>query len=138
MQNLTFKKPIILSAFQKSGLLPFNPAVVLAKLEVFGTLEQTLAADDSGLKLGFEVDFQRAVTPISLQTYKAYSKYIDKKLAWSIKQGLTLTLTTSRLVAKREKANKTIQLNSKLAIEELFKRRQAELNKIQPNGERIV
>src|ERR1700736_4609893 len=114
MQNLTFKKPIILSAFQKSGLLPFNPAVVLAKLEVFGTLEQTLAADDSGLKLGFEVDFQRAVTPISLQTYKAYSKYIDKKLAWSIKQGLTLTLTTSRLVAKREKANKTIQLNSKL------------------------
>jgi hypothetical protein len=138
MRNLTFKKPIILSAFQKSGLLPFNPAVVLAKLFKFGTLERTLATDDSGSELGFEVDFQRAVTPISPRIYKAYSEYIDKKLAWSIEQGLTLTPTTGRLVAKREKANKTIQLNGKLAIKELFKRRQAELDKIQPNGERIV
>lgn len=33
MQDLTFKKPIILSAFEKSGLYPFNPSAVLAKLK---------------------------------------------------------------------------------------------------------
>jgi hypothetical protein len=138
MRNLTFKKPIILSAFQKSGLLPFNPAIVLAKLGEFGTPERTLEADNSGSELGFEVDFQRAITPISPRIYKVYSEYINKKLAWSIEEGLILTPTTGKLIAKREKANKTIQLNGKLAIEELFKRRQAELDKIQPNGERIV
>jgi hypothetical protein len=133
-----FKKPIILSAFKKSSLLPFNPAIVLSKLEESGTPERTLAADDSGSELGFKVDFQGAVTLISPRIYKAYTSYIDQKQAWSIKHRLTLTLTTSKLIAKRKKANKTIQLNGKLAIEELFKRRQVELNKIQPNGERIV
>jgi hypothetical protein len=81
MQDLTFKKPIICSAFKKSGLYPFNPSAVLEKLKEFDTPERTLAADDSGLELRFEVDFQRAVTPISPQIYKAYTSYIDKKLA---------------------------------------------------------
>jgi hypothetical protein len=57
MRDLTFKKPIIYSAFEKSGLHPFNPSIVLAKLKEFSTLKRTLAADDSGLELGFEVDF---------------------------------------------------------------------------------
>jgi hypothetical protein len=65
MRDLTFKKPIIYSAFKKSGLYPFNPFAVLAKLKEFSTLERTLAADDLGSELGFEVDFQRAATPMS-------------------------------------------------------------------------
>jgi hypothetical protein len=138
MRNLTFKKPIILSVFEKSGLLLFNPAVILSKLKEFGTSERTLAVNDSGSELGFEVDFQRAVTPISLQIYKAYTSYIDQKLAWSIEHRLTLTPTTGKLITKCEKANKTIQFNSKLAIKKLFKRQQAELDKIQPNSKQIV
>jgi hypothetical protein len=81
MRDLTFKKPIICSAFEKAGLYPFNPSAVLAKLKEFGTLEQTLAGDDLGSELGFEVDFQRAVTLMSLRIYKAYTSYINKKLA---------------------------------------------------------
>jgi hypothetical protein len=38
MQDLTFNKPIIYSAFEKSSLYPFNPSAVLAKLKEFGTL----------------------------------------------------------------------------------------------------
>jgi hypothetical protein len=57
MQDLTFKKLIICSAFKKSGLHPFNPSIVLAKLKEFSTLKRTLAADDLGLELRFEVDF---------------------------------------------------------------------------------
>ena len=139
MRDLTFKKPIICSAFAKSGLYPFNPSAVLAKLREFSTLERTLAADDdSGSELAFEVDFQRCLTPMSPRIYKAYTSYINKKLAWSIEHGMTLTPTTGKLIAKREKAHKVNLLTGKLAIEELFKRRQAELDKARLDGERIV
>jgi hypothetical protein len=138
IRDLIFKKPIICSTFEKSGLYPFNPSAVLAKLKEFSTPEQTLAADDSGSELVFEVDFQRCLTPMSPQVYKAYTAYIDKKLAWSIEHGMTLTPTTGKLIAKRKKACKVNLLTGKLAIEELFKRRQAELDKVRPDRERIV
>jgi hypothetical protein len=51
---------------------------------------------------------------------------------------MNLTPTTGKLIAKREKAHKVNLLTSKLAIEELFKRQQAELDKVQLDGERIV
>src|ERR1700722_7413653 len=73
MQDLTFKKPIICSAFEKSGLYPFNLFAVFSKLKEFSTLEQTLAVDDSSSELEFEVDFQRCLTLMSLQIYKAYT-----------------------------------------------------------------
>ncbi len=138
MRDLTFKKPIICSAFRKAGLYPFDPSAVLAKLQEFSTLERRISPDDSGSELGFEVDFQRNLTPYSPRIYKAYTSYIEKKLAWSIEHGMSLSPTTGRLIAKREKAYKTIVLSGKLAIEELFKKRQAELDKQQPNGERVV
>ena len=78
MWNLIFKKLIICSAFEKSSLYPFNP---FAKLKEFSTLEQTLAADYSGSELEFKVDLQRCLTLMSLQIYKAYTFYIEKKLA---------------------------------------------------------
>ena len=122
MRDLTFKKTIICSAWWKSSLYPFDPSTVLAKFREFSTLERTLAADDSGLELGFEVDFQRGVTPMSPRIYKAYTSYIEKKLAWSIKHGMLLSPITSKLIEKREKANETMLLLGKLAIEELFKK----------------
>jgi hypothetical protein len=81
MQDLTFKKLIIYSAFKKSSLYPFNPSAILAKLKEFSTLEQTLTIDNLGLELGFKVDFQRCLILMSLQIYKAYTSYINKKLA---------------------------------------------------------
>ena len=75
---------------------------------------------------------------MSLRIYKAYTSYIDQKLSQSIEHRLNLTPTTSKLIAKRENANKTNLLNSKLAIEELFKKRQAELDKMKPNGKQVV
>ena len=82
MRDLTFKKLIIYSAFAKSSLYPFNPSAVLAKLKEFSTLERTLATDnDSGLELAFEVDFQKCLMLMSPRIYKAYTSYINKKLA---------------------------------------------------------
>ena len=139
MRDLTFKKPIICSAFRKSGLYVFDLSAVLAQLKEFSTPEQTLARDDeSSSELAFEPDFAEPITPMSPQIYKAYKLYIEKKLAWSIESKLTLTPTTSKLIEKREKANRTNLLTGKLAIEELFKKRQAELDKIRPNSKRVV
>jgi hypothetical protein len=139
MRDLTFKKPIIYSAFRKSGLHPFDPSAVLAQLKEFSTPERTLAMEDeSASELGFEVDFEKAITPMSPRIYKAYTSYIEKKLAWSIECKMTLTPTTGKLIEKREKANKLNLLTGKLAIDELFKKRQAELDKVRPNGERVV
>ena len=108
-------------------------------MKEFSTPERTLAREDeSGSELEFEVDFKHPVTPMSPRIYKEYTRYIEQKLAWSIKEGFTLTPTTGRLLEKRDKANKLNLLTSKLAIEELFKKRQAELDKIRPNGERVV
>jgi hypothetical protein len=97
-----------------------------------------LAADNSGSELGFEVDFQQGVTPMSPRIYKAYTSYIEKKLTWSIEHGMLLSPTTGKLIEKREKAYRTMLLIGKLAIEELFKKQQAELDKNQQNGEWTV
>ena len=51
---------------------------------------------------------------------------------------MTLTPTTSKLIAKREKTHKVNLLTGKLAIKELFKRWQAKLNRARLDGERIV
>ena len=51
---------------------------------------------------------------------------------------MPLSPTTVRLIEKREKANQTLNLSGKLAIEELFKRQQAEQEKVRPRGERHV
>lgn len=138
MRNRTFKKAIIQSAFRKAGLYPYNPSAVLAKLQEFSTPERTLGVGEEESPLRFEVDFQRAVTPLSPRIYEAYTSYINQRLAWGIEKGLTLTPTTGKLIEKREKANKTRILTGQLAIEDLFKRRQAELDKHRPNGERTV
>jgi hypothetical protein len=51
---------------------------------------------------------------------------------------MSLSPTTGKLIEKREKAHKIMLLSGKLAIEELYKKRQAELDKNHPNGERVV
>jgi hypothetical protein len=138
MRNRTFKKHTICSAFAKSGLYPYDPSVVLGKLLIFSTPEQQLQPDNSEDELYFEVDFKTVCTPYSLHMYKACSEYIDMKLLQSIEHGLSLSPTVAQVIEKREKALKTAKLSGQLAIEELYKKRQAELDKVRPNGERTV
>jgi hypothetical protein len=82
-----------------------------------------LRLDDEGDELFFEVDFKNLRTPLSPHMYKAASKYIDKSLANSIQTRLSLSPTVARVIEKREKASKTLQLSGQLAIEELYKKR---------------
>jgi hypothetical protein len=51
---------------------------------------------------------------------------------------MALTPTTSKLIAKHEKAYKVNLLTRKLVIKELFKQQQAELDKARLDGEQVV
>ena len=113
MRNRTFKKKVIQSAFRKSGLHPFDPSVVLGKLQEFGTPERRLNPPGQEEKLAFEVDFQNLQIPHSLTMYAACSAYIDRKLATGIETGLSLSPTTARLIEKCEKASRTAKLSGK-------------------------
>lgn len=70
--------------------------------------------------------------------YKAASKYINKSLAYSIQTGLALSPIVAKVIKKCEKASKTLQLSGQLAIKELYKKRQAELDKNQPKGKQDI
>ena len=84
------------------------------------------------------MDFKNISTPYSPHTYDACSSYINKKLTHNIEVGLSLSPITVRLIEKREKASKTLKLSGQLAIKELYKKKQVELDKTRPNGERHV
>src|SRR5438034_7786007 len=71
-------------------------------------------------------------------TYDVCFSYINKKLTQNIEAGLSLSLTTARLIEKHEKASRTLKLSGQLAIEELYKKKQTELNKTQHNSEQHV
>lgn len=92
---------------------------------------QTIKGDE----LFFKVDFKNLRTLLSLHMYEAASKYINKSLAHSIQTMLALSLTVAKIIKKREKASKTLQLSGQLAIKKLYKKRQAELDKNQPKGQ---
>ena len=138
MRDLTFKKTTICSAFRKSGLFPFNPSMVLERVQEFVTPEQSLQSENEEDELYFEMDFNNMSTPYSPHTYDVCSSYINKKLTQNIEAGLSLSPTTARLIEKREKASRTLKLSDQLAIEELYKKKQAELDRTQHNGERHV
>ncbi len=70
--------------------------------------------------------------------YKAYSSYIKKKLVIGISNSFYLSLTTAKFIKKREKVSKTLKLSSQLAIEKLFKKKQAKLSKTRPTSKRQV
>ncbi len=97
-----------------------------------------MGLEDLEEELAFEVNFTKNLTLYSLAMHKAYSSYIKKKLAMGISNSLSLSPTTVRLIKKREKVSKTLKLSSQLAIEKLFKKKQAELNKTRPTSERQV
>jgi DDE superfamily endonuclease len=138
MRDLTFKERVIRSAFEKSGLYPFDPSAVLSKLREFSSPEQRLRTDDSEDELYFEVDFKNISTLYSLHMYEACTNFIRERLAKGIETRLSLSPTVARVYEKREKASKTLKLSGQLAIEELYKKRQEELDKARLNRDRHI
>ena len=104
-------------------------------MQEFATSEQSLQPENEEDELYFEMNFNNMSTPYSLHTYDVCSSYINKKLTQNIEAGLSLSLTTARLIEKHEKASRILKLSDQLVIEELYKKKQAELNRTQHNDE---
>src|SRR5204863_7635100 len=114
---------------------PFNPLMVFERVQEFATPERSLRPENEEDELYFEMDFNNMSTPYSPHTYDACSSYINKKLTQNIEVGSSLSPTTARLIEKREKASRTLKLSGQLAIEELYKKKQTELDRTQHNDE---
>ena len=84
------------------------------------------------------MNFNNMSMSYSLHMYDACFSYINKKLTQNIEAGLSLSLTTARLIEKREKASRILKLSDQLAIEKLYKKKQTELDRIQHNDEQHV
>src|SRR6266487_7104710 len=84
------------------------------------------------------MNFNNMSTSYSSHMYDVCFSYINKKLTQNIEAELSLSLTTARLIEKHEKASRILKLSDQLAIEELYKKKQAELNRTQYNDEQHV
>src|SRR6266487_1523338 len=84
------------------------------------------------------MNFNNMSTSYSLHMYDVCFSYINKKLTQNIEAELSLSLTTARLIEKHEKTSRILKLSDQLAIEELYKKKQTELNKTQSNDEQHV
>jgi hypothetical protein len=84
VRNKTFKPSTIRSAFQKAGLIPFDPKVVLSKMRVFEPpIPEPLKTPPQAA-----VPFQS--TPTS-HTFKTHSTYINTRIEDHIQHNVPLT-----------------------------------------------
>jgi hypothetical protein len=133
----TKKKSTIQHAWAKAGLWPFNPSIVLNKMEKmeaprsralnpdrFTTPEPEFPLSNQ------EIDWKNCETPDkSLVAIQPYSNYIDYRISSAIEGTITLTPSVARVTDKRNKALNIMVLDGVLKGEELDKRRAEEARK---------
>jgi DDE superfamily endonuclease len=132
IRDQTMKKRTIIHSWEKAGLWPFNPKLVLSKLKEMAPFEEPTAPNRFATPEPVEStqDWATASTPeLTLQSIKEYSVYIDKRLAGAIDQTIPLSPTVARVIAKRDKAQNTLLYSGKLAEEELHKRKEEEMRR---------
>lgn len=121
----TMKKHTIKHAWEKAGLWPFNPKLVLDKMEA---IEAPWRHDNNRFQTPEPeetlepINWSLVDTPDrSLAAIEPYTKYIDHRLSSAINDTIPLTPTVSRVIDKRNKAQNIIVLNGVLSAEELAK-----------------
>jgi hypothetical protein len=136
------KKGTIKYAFAKAGLIPFNPKIVLERMDkIEGPKKRrhisgrphtpephTSEPDDSDSD---PMDWTCAPTPYtSLAAIAVYDEWIDKRLAGACDNTIPLTPSVSRVIEKRNKAQNIIVLQGVLSHEELGKKKAEEKRKV--------
>jgi hypothetical protein len=133
----TFKNPRIhKSAFRKTGLIPYNPILVLSKMKEYQKLHrrpQTPPAipQSSPLLLPsssppafntppLQAGWSQFNTPLTMRTRKSGVEYIKKRQFESIEQGVPLTPSVVRVAEKVEKASETSMLRGALSTHRLL------------------
>jgi hypothetical protein len=138
----TFKNPRIhKSAFRKTGLIPYNPILVLSKMKEYHTLNtrpQTpplippssppLPSSPPAFNTPpLQAGWSQFNTPLKMRTRKSGVEYIKKRHFESIEQGAPLTPSVVRVAEKVEKASETSILRGALSTHRLLNLSDAEV-----------
>jgi DDE superfamily endonuclease/Tc5 transposase DNA-binding domain len=125
----TFKNPRIhKSAFRKTGLIPYNPLLVLEKMQEYRALTrpQTPPPRESSPIIPSSPAFQtpplpqtsewaQFQTPLTLRSRKYAVDYIKSRQIESVEQGIPLSPTVLRVSEKVEKAAQSSMLSGALS-----------------------
>jgi hypothetical protein len=128
----TKKKHTIKHAWEKAGLWPFQPRIVLDKMQQIEAPRRLLNPDRFKTPEPEDslIDWRSADTPdTTLLAIKPYSDYIDHRLKSAIEGTIPLSPTISRVIDKRNKAQNIIVLNGVLSAEQLEKHRAEAIRK---------
>ncbi|KAJ6436476.1 pol-like protein [Purpureocillium lavendulum] len=147
IRTRTFKKCTILSAWEKCGLFPYNPAVVLDQLQdalssltkavdqrdlpgfIDHGIEQAEGADRGTPKRRpmtetpptiRRMDWNKVTTPrLSLLTIEQYNEYVKLRIQVSLLSEVPITPSVSHVHEKARKAAHTLALNGVTATAEM-------------------
>ncbi len=127
MRDLTFKRRVIKSAFEKAGLVPFNPKVVLDKIKVMSSFERAITPTCISKD---EIDQSQYIIPTQkIRNIDIYTSFINLRISKAITRVQPVSPSVSRVIEKRDKAICIIALDNSLAKEELFKKAKAKKEK---------
>jgi hypothetical protein len=161
VRNRTFKKSTILSAWEKCGLFPYNPARVLDQLqEPLSSLPQEVREYDlpgfvdegsspviaipipnsmsndvnsrEGTPDTIVPDWRNASTPpFNLRYIHRYHEFVAERVDSSIYSRVPLTPSVARVLSKAYKADHTLALNGITATKELRQLKEKALSRTQ-------
>ncbi|KAM5344596.1 hypothetical protein ACJ41O_013131 [Fusarium nematophilum] len=151
----TFKKSTILSAWEKSGISPFNPSVVLEQLkdplsslaekvsprELPGYVREGTESSDCTLpsirlpgpqtppsKRKFSWN-DVCTPPLRVRTIGNYSEYVRLRIEASMASGVPLTPSVTHTYDKMRKAHVTLALNGIAATQEMHRLKEKALRR---------
>ncbi|XP_044720077.1 DDE superfamily endonuclease domain-containing protein [Hirsutella rhossiliensis] len=158
VRTRTFKKHTILSSWQKCGLFPFSPEIVLSQLQdTLSSLTEEVAIKDLPGSIESEpqggpqaarpstpsphtppsiqrFNWNNVSTPrLNLSTIQRYHAYVQLRLATSVDSHMPLTPSVTYVYEKARKADKTLALNGITATAEMtkIKEKQAKRSSLQ-------
>ena len=129
------KKSTILHAWEKAGLWPYQPRIVLEKMQRIEALQRLLNPEwwtTPEPKIpSSDINWVEAFIPdTSIVTIRSYSNYIDYCLSFAINDTIPISPTIVRVINKCNKAQNITILEGVLTLEELEKRKLEEIWKV--------
>ena len=132
----TKKKSTILHTWEKAGLWPYQPRIVLEKMQRIEAPQRLLNPERWTTPEpeipSLDINWVEAPTPdTSMVAIRPYSDYIDHCLSSAINGTIPISPTVRRVIDKRNKAQNIMTLEGVLSLEELEKKRLEEIRRLQ-------
>jgi hypothetical protein len=129
MHDRTFKIGTIKSAFQKTGLYPFDPKLVLNKMTEFAD-PRPESVEPPSTPNHLQIPTKATLTtPVYMSQIAYLSDYIDQRTVQAISGKVPISPFLAKVIEKRNKGTNVIIMQGVLAQRELDRKYQAENEK---------